>query len=73
MYKRLAEVRSDENVEALREEMLDRYGPHRHRCTGCCSWRASGPGAVPPVSEVTVQGKYVRFHPVELPESGSCG
>jgi transcription-repair coupling factor (superfamily II helicase) len=71
MYKRLAEVRSDDEVEALREEMVDRYGDpptqvaslldvarFRARC------RRAG------LTDVTVQGGYVRFLPVELPESG---
>ena len=71
MYKRLAEVRSDDDVEALREELVDRYGQppaavsslldvarFRARC------RAAG------LTDVTVQGTYVRFTPVELPESG---
>jgi transcription-repair coupling factor (superfamily II helicase) len=70
MYKRLAEVRTDEDVDQLREEMLDRYGNppevvesllfvarFRARC------RQVG------VGEVTVAGKYVRFAPVSLPDS----
>jgi len=70
MYKRLAEVRSDEDVDLLREELVDRYGAppevvesllfvarFRARC------RRAG------VGEVTVQGKYVRFAPVELADS----
>jgi transcription-repair coupling factor (superfamily II helicase) len=71
MYKRLAEVRVDDDVEALREEMLDRYGDlpaaveslldvarFRARC------RRAG------LTDVTAQGGYVRFAPVVLPESG---
>jgi transcription-repair coupling factor (superfamily II helicase) len=70
MYKRLAEVREDADVDLLREEMRDRYGeppaPAERllavaRFRGRC--RRAG------VSEVGVQGKYVRFAPVELPES----
>ena len=70
MYKRLAEVREDDDVDLLREEMRDRYGEPPApvdrllavaRFRGRC--RRAG------VSEVTVQGKYIRFAPVELPES----
>ncbi|MGY2873411.1 transcription-repair coupling factor (superfamily II helicase) [Marmoricola sp. URHA0025 HA25] len=70
MYKRLAEVREDDDVDLLREEMRDRYGEPPAavdrllavaRFRGRC--RRAG------VSEVTVQGKYVRFAPVELAES----
>jgi len=70
MYKRLAEVREDADVDLLREEMRDRYGEPPAavdrlltvaRFRGRC--RRAG------VSEVTVQGKYIRFAPVELAES----
>ncbi|GAA1922010.1 transcription-repair coupling factor [Nocardioides marmoribigeumensis] len=70
MYKRLAEVRTDDDVDLLLEEMRDRYGDppsavaslldvarFRARC------RQAG------LTEVTVQGTNVRFAPVELPES----
>jgi transcription-repair coupling factor (superfamily II helicase) len=70
MYKRLAEVREPEDVDLLRDEMRDRYGEppgpvdrllHVARFRARC--RRAG------VGEVTVQGKYIRFAPVELPES----
>ena len=70
IYKRLAEVRTDADVDEVRAELLDRYGSppevvesllvvarFRARC------RQAG------VGEVTVAGKYVRFAPVDLPES----
>jgi transcription-repair coupling factor (superfamily II helicase) len=70
IYKRLAEVRTDADVDEVRVELLDRYGSppevvesllvvarFRARC------RQAG------VREVTVAGKYVRFAPVDLPES----
>ena len=44
MYKRLAEVRADEDVDLLAEEMLDRYGAPPTRSPRCCWWRGSGPG-----------------------------
>ncbi|MBL0749359.1 transcription-repair coupling factor [Nocardioides sp. G10] len=70
IYKRLAEVRSDADVEEVRAELVDRYGEppevvqsllfvalFRARC------RQVG------VGEVTLAGKYVRFAPVDLPDS----
>jgi transcription-repair coupling factor (superfamily II helicase) len=70
IYKRLAEVRTDADVEEVRAELVDRYGEppevvrsllfvamFRARC------RQVG------VSEVTVSGKYIRFAPVDLPDS----
>jgi transcription-repair coupling factor (superfamily II helicase) len=63
-------VRTDADVDEVRVELLDRYGSppevvesllvvarFRARC------RQAG------VREVTVAGKYVRFAPVDLPES----
>ena len=51
MYKRLAEVREDEDVDLLREEMRDRYGepPAAGRAAARRS-RGSGPGAGTPGS-----------------------
>jgi len=70
MYKRLAEVRSDDDVALLREELLDRYGepPEPVRAlleVARLRARARQAG----LTDVTVQGSYVRFAPVELPDS----
>ncbi len=70
MYKRMAEVRSDEDVRTLQEELLDRYGNPPEpvtRLLGVASFRAHA--RTLGISEVTSQGKYVRFHPVDLPDS----
>ncbi len=70
IYKRMAEVRSDEDVRLLREELLDRYGEPPApvaRLLSVASFRARARFAG--ISEVTAQGKYLRFHPVDLPES----
>src|SRR4051794_4979776 len=70
MYKRLAEVREDDDVDLLREEMCDRYGEPPapvERLLAVARFRGRCRRAR--VAEVGVQGKYVRFAPVELPES----
>ncbi|MCW2848806.1 MAG: mfd [Marmoricola sp.] len=70
IYKRMAEVRSDEDVTLLRAELVDRYGEPPDpvvRLLAVASFRARCRDAG--ISEVTAQGKYIRFHPVELPES----
>ncbi|HEY6932755.1 MAG TPA: transcription-repair coupling factor [Marmoricola sp.] len=70
MYKRLAEVREDEDVQLLREEMQDRYGEPPapvERLLAVARFRARARRAG--LAEVTVQGKYIRFAPVDLPES----
>ena len=72
MYKRLAEVRSDEDVQLIREELLDRYGEPPAEVASLLQvarFRARARQAG--LTDVTVQGKYVRFAPVELPDSGT--
>ena len=70
MYKRLAEVRSDADVDAIREELLDRYGeppPPVASLLEVARLRARARAAT--LTDVTLQGKYVRFAPVDLPDS----
>lgn len=70
MYKRLAEVRSDDDVVAISEEMLDRYGNPPTQVTSLLQvarFRARARQAG--ISEVTIAGKHVRFAPVDLPDS----
>ncbi|WP_244931749.1 transcription-repair coupling factor [Nocardioides sp. W7] len=70
MYKRLAEVRLDEDVDSIREEMLDRYGNPPQVVESLllvARFRARARAAG--VGEVTIAGKNVRFAPVSLPES----
>lgn len=69
-YKRLADAHTDDQVDEVAAELLDRYGPlpepaqtlidvarFRVHC------REAG------IEEVIAQGAGVRLHPVELPES----
>jgi transcription-repair coupling factor (superfamily II helicase) len=70
MYKRLAEVRSDADVDELVEELQDRYGPAPgpvESLLAVARFRARA--RLAGIGEVTVSGKYVRFAPVDLPES----
>ncbi|WP_309648530.1 transcription-repair coupling factor [Nocardioides sp.] len=70
MYKRLAEVRSDDDVDVLREEMIDRYGEPPQEVSALflvARFRARARAAG--IGEATIQGKNVRFAPVSLPES----
>ena len=72
MYKRLAEVRSDEDVAQIREELLDRYGEPPSAVASLLEvarFRARARRAG--LTDVTIQGRFVRFAPVELPESGT--
>jgi transcription-repair coupling factor (superfamily II helicase) len=70
MYKRLAEVRADEDVDLLREEMVDRYGEPPIEVQSLlfvALFRARARRAG--IKEVTVAGRNVRFTPVVLPDS----
>jgi len=72
MYKRLAEVRADGDVDLIREELLDRYGAPPEPVTSLLQvarFRARAHRAR--LTDVTAQGKYVRFAPVDLPESAT--
>jgi transcription-repair coupling factor (superfamily II helicase) len=69
-YRSLAAAASDEAVEEVRAELLDRYGPIPPPVENLLAvarfkvlLRRYG------VSEVSLQGNLVRFSPVELPES----
>jgi transcription-repair coupling factor (superfamily II helicase) len=70
-YKRLADAASESAVDEVAAELTDRYGSlpdpvqallavARFRVLA----RAAG------LSEINAQGSFIRFHPVELPESG---
>jgi transcription-repair coupling factor (superfamily II helicase) len=70
MYKRLAEVREDADVTALREELTDRYGPppapvDRLLRVAMLRTRMRALG----VSELTSAGSMLRFAPVRLPDT----
>jgi len=70
MYKRLAEVRTDEDVDQIHEELVDRYGepsPQVASLLEVARLRARARRAT--LTDVTLQGRYVRFAPVQLPDS----
>ncbi len=70
MYRRLAEVRTDEDVDLLAEEMVDRYGEPPVEVLSLqlvARFRARARAAG--IGEVTIAGRNVRFAPVSLPES----
>ncbi len=70
MYRRLAEVRTDEDVDQIRDELDDRYGEPTVEVASLllvARFRARARQAG--ISEVTIAGRNVRFAPVDLPES----
>ena len=69
-YRKLAAAASDDDVAAVRAELVDRYGEPTEQVENLLAVarfrvraRASG------VSEVSLQGRNIRFAPVELRES----
>jgi transcription-repair coupling factor (superfamily II helicase) len=69
-YRALASATSDEAVDAVRAELIDRYGPVPPQVENLLAvarfkvlCRSYG------VTEVSLQGTSVRFTPVDLPES----
>ena len=70
MYRRLAEVRTDGDVDLIAEEMVDRYGEPPVEVLSLqlvARFRARARQAG--IGEVTIAGRNVRFAPVTLPES----
>ena len=70
MYKEIAEIRTEADLEAVRAELTDRYGelpPPVDALLGVARLRmlARAHG----IQEIVPQGKVVRFSPVHLPES----
>ena len=70
LYRRLADVKNNEDVESIRAELLDRFGelPEQAQALlGVASLRARAKAAA--LTEVVIQGKFLRLVPLMLPES----
>ena len=70
MYKRLAQVRDDAEIDAIAEELQDRYGPLPEpvqNLLGVARFRLLCRAAG--VRDVVPAGNNIRFSPVQLPES----
>jgi transcription-repair coupling factor (superfamily II helicase) len=70
-YKRLADATTEAAVDEAAAELLDRYGAMPEpveRLLAVARFRALARRAG--LDEIVVQGQGIRFHPVELPESG---
>jgi transcription-repair coupling factor (superfamily II helicase) len=71
-YRRLADAHDDTAIDAVAEELLDRYGSLPapvERLLAVARFRARAQAAG--LEEVVLQGKSIRMHPVELAESAS--
>ncbi len=70
LYRRLADVRSKEDVESIREELVDRFGDLPEEALALldvAELRAYAKSHG--IREVVAAGKYLRLSPLTLPES----
>ncbi len=70
LYRRLADVRNSEDVAAIEEELIDRFGAlpeEAQTLLGVAALRAFAKSIS--LREVVAQGKFVRLSPIHLPES----
>jgi len=70
LYRRLADVRNREDVLAIEEELIDRFGvlpEEAQTLLGVAALRAFAKSIS--LREVVAQGKFVRLSPMNLPES----
>ncbi|MGN6472735.1 MAG: transcription-repair coupling factor [Mycobacteriales bacterium] len=69
-YRRIASAYTDAEIDAVRDELRDRYGEPPEpveNLLAVASFRAFARGFG--IAEIAAQGKYVRFTPLELRES----
>nr|MBP7903152.1 transcription-repair coupling factor [Candidatus Planktophila sp.] len=70
LYRRLADVRNSEDVQSIREEMIDRFGElpdEANLLLDVAELRAYAKSLG--IREVVLAGKYLRISPLTLPES----
>jgi transcription-repair coupling factor (superfamily II helicase) len=70
LYRRLADVKSAVDVSSIESELIDRFGPlpqEAQSLLGVASLRAQAKALK--LTEVIVQGKFLRFSPLVLSES----
>ena len=70
-YRKIAAAGTDADLDAILAELTDRYGAPPEPVTqllDVAAFRLVARAAN--LTDVTAQGRYVRFAPVELPESG---
>jgi transcription-repair coupling factor (superfamily II helicase) len=69
-YRKIAEIAAEEEIDAVRAELVDRYGPLPQPVDNLLEvarFRVAARRAG--LTEVSVQGNHIRFSPVQLPES----
>jgi transcription-repair coupling factor len=70
VYRKLAASQDNDDLKAVIEEMEDRFGPLPQEVLRLLSVaRLRHQARRAGVSDITVQGTRIKFHPVELPDS----
>jgi transcription-repair coupling factor (superfamily II helicase) len=70
-YRKIAEVATEEALEAVRAELIDRYGPMPEVVSNLLEVaRLRTLARKAGLTEITSQGNQIRFGPIELPDSG---
>jgi transcription-repair coupling factor (superfamily II helicase) len=70
LYRRLADVKNQSDVDAISAELIDRFGPlpkEAEVLLGVAALRAFAKSVA--LREVVAQGKFIRLSPLVLPES----
>ena len=70
IYRKLAQSNTDDDLDLIAEELIDRYGPLPTEVSRLFSL-AQLRNSIRPlgVNDVGVQGTRIKMHPVELPDS----
>jgi len=69
-YTSIAAIESDSDIEAVRDELTDRYGsPPRAVLNLLEVARLRARARQAGLTDITAQGNHIRFSPVELPDS----
>ena len=70
VYRKLAASQNNDDLKAVIEEMEDRFGPLPQEVLRLLSVaRLRHQARRAGISDITVQGTRIKFHPVELPDS----
>jgi transcription-repair coupling factor (superfamily II helicase) len=69
-YTRIAAIDSGADIDAVREELSDRYGPVPPQVENLLAVaRIRAVARAAGLTDIALQGNYIRFAPVELPDS----
>jgi len=69
-YTRIASINSVHDIDAVRDELADRYGAVPVQVENLLAVARLRAAARPAgLTDITLQGNYIRFAPVDLPES----